>query len=76
MKIEGTPKERVMLSEIKPGNCFYWNNQLFMRLDDNMRTSRDGVNDICMAVNFTSNKCSTFYENTVVQRVEAKIVIE
>lgn len=28
MKIEGTPRERVMLSEIKPGNCFYWHNQL------------------------------------------------
>lgn len=72
MKIEGTPRERVMLSEIKPGNCFYWNNQLFMKLDDSMGTSRNGVNDTCLAVNFTSNRDLTFYENTVVQRVEAK----
>lgn len=76
MKIEGTPRERVVLSEIKPGNCFYWHNQLFMRLDDSMRTSRDGVNDTLSAVNFTSNRASTFFEDAVVQRVDAKIVIE
>ena len=76
MKIEGTPREMVMLSEIKPGNCFYWHNQLFMKLDDSMEISRDGMNDTCSAVNFTSNRGSTFYKNTVVQRVEAKIVIE
>lgn len=76
MKIEGTPREKVMLREVKHGNCFYWHNQLFMRLDDSMRTSRDGVNDTCTAVNFTSNRDFTFDENTIVQRVEAKIVIE
>lgn len=47
-----------------------------MKLDDSMEISRDGMNDTCSAVNFTSNRGSTFYKNTVVQRVEAKIVIE
>ena len=76
MKIEGTPREKIVLSEVKPGNCFYWRNQLFMRLDDSMRTSRDGVNDTCTAVNFTVNRDFTFDGDTVVQRVDAKIVIE
>ena len=65
-----------MLSEVKPGDCFYWHNQLYMKLDGSMKISRDGMNDIFTAVNFTSNRDLTFGGDMVVQRVEAKIVIE